>query len=158
MRLPDVAHFASRSLTGYRTRTLLMVLAMSIGVAAVVVLTSLGEGARRYVRNQFESLGTNLIIVLPGRTETFGGTGGLVSGRTPRDLTLEDALALRRIRGITRVVPLNLVSGEVSWNGRRRDGLSRGFRMGRRPWFGNPRRRRRQTRRFSIHGRRRQRS
>jgi len=121
MRLPDILHFASRSLTGYRTRTLLMVLAMSIGVAAVVVLTSLGEGARRYVRNQFESLGTNLIIVLPGRTETFGGTGGLVSGRTPRDLTLEDALALRRIRGITRVVPLNLVSGEVSWSGRRRD-------------------------------------
>lgn len=121
MRTPDVLRFAWRSLAGYRTRTLLMVLAMSIGVAAVVVLTSLGEGARRYVRNQFESLGTNLIIVLPGRAETVGGTGGLFSGRTPRDLTLDDALALRRVRGITRVVPLNLVSGEIWWRGRRRD-------------------------------------
>jgi len=121
MRLADTLRFAWRSLAGYRTRTLLMVLAMSIGVAAVVVLTSLGEGARRYVRNQFETLGTNLIIVLPGRAETVGGSGGLFSGRTPRDLTLDDALALRRIRGVTRVVPLNLVSGEVWWNGRRRD-------------------------------------
>lgn len=121
MRIADVADFAARSLSGYRTRTLLVVLAMSIGVGAVVVLTSLGEGARGYVRNQFESLGTNLIAVLPGRAETVSGSGGLMSGRTPRDLTLEDALALRRIRGVLRVAPLNLVSGEVWWKGRRRD-------------------------------------
>ena len=121
MRPADVALFAWRSLWGYRLRTFLMVLAMSIGVGAVVVLTSLGEGARRYVRNQFEALGTNLIIVLPGRAETTGGMGGIMSGRTPRDLTLEDALALRRIRGVDRVTPLNLVSGEISWGGRRRD-------------------------------------
>lgn len=121
MRPRDVARFAWRSLDAYHTRTLLMVLAMSIGVAAVVVLTSLGEGARRYVRNEFESLGTNLIIVLPGRAETVGGSGGLISGRTTRDLTLEDALALRRIRGVERVAPLNLVEGEVWARGRHRD-------------------------------------
>jgi len=121
MRSADVARFAWHSIAGYRGRTLLMVLAMSIGVAAVVVLTSLGEGARGYVRNQFESLGTNLIVVLPGRAETFSGAAGLLSGRTPRDLTLDDALALRRIRGLARVVPLNIVSGEVWWRGRRRD-------------------------------------
>jgi len=45
---------------------------MSIGVGAVVVLTALGEGARRYVLEQFSSLGTNLLIVLPGRAETTG--------------------------------------------------------------------------------------
>ena len=44
-----------------------------------------------------------------------------MSGRTPRDLTLDDALALRRIRGVARVAPLNLASGEVWWRGRRRD-------------------------------------
>ena len=71
MRAKDIARFAWRSLEGYRTRTLLMILATSIGVAAIVVLTSLGEGARRFVRNEFE-LPTNLIIVLPGRAETFG--------------------------------------------------------------------------------------
>lgn len=121
MSLRDLARFAWRSMWGYRTRTLLMMLAMSIGVAAVVVLTSLGEGARRYVRNQFESLGTNLIVVLPGRAETASGSGGLMSGRTPRDLTLEDALALLRIRGVTRIAPLNLISSYVAANGKRRD-------------------------------------
>jgi putative ABC transport system permease protein len=121
MRSLDVGRFALRSLTAYRSRTLLIVLAMSIGVGAVVVLTSLGEGARAYVRNQFASLGTNLIVILPGRAETFGGSGGMMSGRTPRDLTLDDALALRRIHGVRIVVPVNVLSGEVSWNGRRRD-------------------------------------
>jgi putative ABC transport system permease protein len=121
VRPADVGRFAWRSLTAYRSRTLLIVLAMSIGVGAVVVLTSLGEGAREYVRNQFMALGTNLVVILPGRAETFGGSGGMMSGRTPRDLTLDDALALRHIRAVTRVVPLNIVSGEVWWNGRHRD-------------------------------------
>ena len=98
-----------------------MVFATSIGVAAVVILTSLGEGARRYVRQEFESLGTNLIVVLPGRTETFGGTASLASGRTARDLTIEDAVALHRIPAIEYVSPLNLAEAEVSARGRRRD-------------------------------------
>lgn len=121
MRNRDVARFAWRSLEGFRTRTLLMILATSIGVGAVVILTSLGEGARRYVRNEFESLGTNLIIVLPGRAETVGGMGGMVSGRTARDLTLEDALSLRRVAGVAHVAPLNLVEAQVSVKGRHRD-------------------------------------
>lgn len=98
-----------------------MVLAMSIGAGAVVVLTSLGEGARRYVRAQFESLGAQLIVVFPGRAETTGGAGGVLSGRTPHDLTLDDALALRRIRGVARVTPVNIVAGEAWRGGRRRD-------------------------------------
>lgn len=121
MRGSDLATFAWRALWGYRLRTLLMVLATSIGVAAVVVLTSLGEGARRYVRNQFEALGSNIMMILPGRAETAGGAAGMISGRTPRDLTLDDAMALYRIRGVHRVAPVNLVSGEVTANGRRRD-------------------------------------
>lgn len=121
MKYRDVGRFAWRALEGYRTRTLLMMLATSIGVAAVVILTSLGEGARRYVRNEFESLGTNLIVIFPGRAETVGGIGGLASGRSARDLTIDDALAIRRIRGVEHVAPLNLVEGEVSAGGRRRD-------------------------------------
>ena len=66
MRLIDVMQFASHSLQGSRARTLLMMLAMSIGVAAVMVLTALGEGARLYVVNQFSSLGSNLVLVFPG--------------------------------------------------------------------------------------------
>ena len=67
MRFADIAGFAWASLAGTRTRTLLMVLAMAIGVAAVVILTSLGEGARQYVVGQFSSLGTHLVIVFPER-------------------------------------------------------------------------------------------
>jgi putative ABC transport system permease protein len=91
-----------------------MMLAMSIGVAAVVVLTALGEGARRYVVNQFASLGTNLVIVLPGRTETSGVGPGLMSGQTPREITLDDAQALLRSRSIKRFAPLTVGSASLS--------------------------------------------
>ena len=63
---PDIAWFSWGALRGYPTRTVLMLLAMAIGVSAVVVLTSLGEGARVYVIDRFASLGTNLVIVFPG--------------------------------------------------------------------------------------------
>lgn len=120
MRLADTLQFASGSLRGSPTRTLLMMLAMSIGVAAVVVLTALGEGARRYVVDQFSSLGTNLVIVLPGRTETAGVGPGLLSGQTPRDITLDDAQALLRSRAVKRIAPLTVGSATLS-----RDALNR---------------------------------
>ncbi len=120
MKLTDTVQFASGSLRGSPTRTLLMMLAMSIGVAAVVVLTALGEGARRYVVDQFASLGTNLVIVLPGRTETAGIGPGLMSGQTPREITLEDAAALLRSPAIKRIAPLTIGSATLS-----RDALNR---------------------------------
>lgn len=72
MRLTDVLDFTWQVLRGYRSRSLLILLAMGIGVAAVVAVSALGEGARLYVVNQFGALGTNLVIVLPGRSETAG--------------------------------------------------------------------------------------
>ena len=117
----DALRFAWGSLHGYRTRTLLMMLAMAIGVAAVVILTALGEGARGYVVNQFASLGTNLLIVFPGRTETGGAGTGMFLGQTPRDLTLEDALALTRSSTVKRVAPLAIGSALVSYGGRSRE-------------------------------------
>ncbi|MBY0575702.1 MAG: ABC transporter permease [Gallionellaceae bacterium] len=121
MRLIDVVQFASGSLRGSRVRTLLMILAMSIGVAAVVVLTGLGEGARRYVINQFSSLGTNLVIVLPGRTETAGIGPGMLLGQIPRELTLDDAQALLRSRAIGRIAPLTIGSSQISHEARNRE-------------------------------------
>jgi len=114
MTLSDTLLFASGSLRGSRTRTLLMILAMSIGVASVVVLTGLGEGARRYVINQFSSLGTNLVIVLPGRTETAGIGPGMLLGQIPRELSLDDAQALLRSRAIGRIAPLTIGSSQIS--------------------------------------------
>jgi putative ABC transport system permease protein len=74
MRLIDVFALAFGSLGSNWHRTGLIALATAIGVSSVLLLTALGEGANRYVRGQFESLGTNLLIVLPGRSETVGGS------------------------------------------------------------------------------------
>jgi len=121
MKLLDVVQFASGSLRGSRSRTLLMILAMSIGVASVVVLTALGEGARRYVVNQFSSLGTNLIIVFPGRTETAGIGPGMLLGQIPRELSLDDAQALLRSPAIRRIAPLTIGTSQISQNALNRE-------------------------------------
>jgi len=114
MRFIDLLDFASTSLRGSRSRTLLMILAMSIGVAAVVVLTALGEGARRYVVNQFSSLGTNLVLVFPGRTETAGINPGMLLGQIPRELSLDDAEALLKSPAVKRIAPLTIGTSEIS--------------------------------------------
>ncbi len=106
MRPGDTARFAAQSLIRARGRTLLMLLAMSIGVSAVVILTGLGEGARRFVTGEFASLGTNLVIVMPGRSETTGGAAALMAGETPRDLTVDDYLALTRNPLVSLAAPV----------------------------------------------------
>ena len=117
----DIARFSWGALRGYPTRTLLMLLAMAIGVGSVVILTALGEGARRYVMDEFSSLGTNLVIVFPGRSETSGIDPSAMMGETTRDLTLDDARALLRSTKIRRIAPLNVGQAEVSWGGRSRE-------------------------------------
>lgn len=121
MRPVDILLFGWRALDGYRTRTAFMLIAMSIGVAAVMMLTALGEGAQRYVRNEFASLGTNLVIILPGRSETSGVGLGTIMGVTPRDLTLADARALTQHPAIKRVAPINVGAAEASWQNRKRE-------------------------------------
>jgi putative ABC transport system permease protein len=116
----DLARFTLRTLAGYRLRAVLTLLAMAIGSASVVVLTALGEGARRTITTEFASLGTNLLIVLPGRFETVGGAPPLL-GETPRDLTIDDALALTRSPAIRRVAPIALGAAEVSRGGLARE-------------------------------------
>ena len=117
----DTLRFATRAALGYPLRTSLMVLAMAIGVAAVVVLTALGDGARRYVVGEFASLGANLIIVLPGRNETGGVNAGSFITSTPRDLTVNDAAALLRAPLVSRIAPLAVGNSEISVGGRLRD-------------------------------------
>ena len=121
MRLADTLRFARDAATGYPMRTALSVLAMSIGVAAVVILTALGDGARRYVVGQFSSIGTNLVIVLPGRSGTGGFNPANAITTTPRDLTIDDAAALRRAPAVSRVAPLTVGTSEISFGGRLRE-------------------------------------
>ena len=116
----DLLRFTAGVMGGYRLRAALTLIAMMIGTAAVVVLTGLGEGARHYVMDRFTSLGSHLLIVLPGRSETVGGTPPIM-GETPRDLTIDDALALARSSEIRRVAPVQLGAAPVSWGGLERE-------------------------------------
>ncbi len=125
MRVGDILTYAYGGVAGYRLRSLLMLFAMAVGVASVVVLTGLGEGARRYVTGEFASLGTHLLIVLPGRSETTGGAPPLL-GETPRDLTLDDALALKRSASIRRIAPVTVGSAPVSYQQREREVITIG--------------------------------
>ena len=121
MRKADVLRFARDAAAGYPLRTFLSVLAMAIGVAAVVVLTALGDGARRYVVSQFSALGSNLVIVLPGRSATGGFSPANALTTTPRDLSTDDAFALTRLPSVRRVAPLTAGNSEISANGRLRE-------------------------------------
>jgi putative ABC transport system permease protein len=122
MKPLDVARMSLQALERYPLRTAMLLLAIAIGVAAVVLLTAVGEGARRYVTDQFSALGTQLLIVLPGRAETAGGgIQGLLVGETARELTLDDTLAIARSPRVVQVTPLVLGAGTVSWGARERD-------------------------------------
>ncbi len=121
MRAPDLIRFARDAAAGNPLRTSLLVLAMAIGVAAVVILTALGDGARRYVVNEFSSIGTNLVIVLPGRSQTGGFNPANAITNTPRDLTIDDAQALLRASAVRRVAPLAVGTSEISYGGKLRE-------------------------------------
>ena len=115
----EILAFAARALRGHRLRAGLCLLGVAIGVAAVVALTALGEGARRYVVGEFASIGTNLVIVVPGKTETTGGMPGM--GGTPNDLTLDDARAiLRAVPEIDKAAPMVVGTETVAFGERRR--------------------------------------
>lgn len=120
MRFSDTLNQSYTAIKAQPVRVLLIVLAMSIGIASVTILTALGESARLYIVNEFQALGTHLVIVLPGRTETTGGHPP-VFGETPTDLTLEDASALLRSRHITAIAPINIGSAPVSIKGLERE-------------------------------------
>jgi putative ABC transport system permease protein len=116
----DLLAFSAGALRGHRLRTGLSLTGVAIGVASVVLLTSLGEGARLYVTGEFASLGTNLLIVLPGKTETAGVTPFLIGA--PHDLTLDDSEAIaRRVRSVRSVAPLSRGTVPARRAERRRD-------------------------------------
>ncbi len=99
-------------------RALLTALGIAVGVAAVVLLTSIGEGVQHFVLAEFTQFGTNLISVAPGTTETMGGSIGAFG--TVRPLTIDDAEALQRASYVIASVPMVQGNAEVEANGRKR--------------------------------------
>jgi len=100
----DLLRLAFGAVRAHRLRSVLTGLGVAVGIAAVVLLTSIGEGVHRFVLAEFTQFGTRLIAVAPGRTTTLGLPGAIIG--TTRPLSLDDAEALRRLPGIEGVVPL----------------------------------------------------
>ncbi len=103
----------------HRQRSALTMLGVLIGIASVILLTSIGEGARVYILSQFTQFGTTLVSVNPGRIETSGLPGAL--GTTIHPLTFADAEALKRIPGVDRVVPVIVGTAPVEYGGKTRN-------------------------------------
>jgi putative ABC transport system permease protein len=115
----DVLRLAIGSVTAHRLRSALTVLGIVIGIASVVLLTSLGEGTRRAILSEFAQFGTNTIVVKSGKIETHGMAG--MAGGTTRPLTLGDAEALSAVPGVEKVVPIVFGTARVSSGERSRD-------------------------------------
>ena len=96
MNIIDTMYFALRSLTTHRLRTILSGSGIGIGIAAVILLTSIGEGIHHFVLSEFTQFGTNIINVTPGKISTHGRSLGAIS--SARLLTIEDSLALKDSR------------------------------------------------------------
>lgn len=114
----DLLRLALGAVRGHRLRSALSMLGIAIGVAAVILLTSIGEGTRRYMMGQFTQFGTNLMGIHPGKSETLGIPG--VLGGTTHKLTLDDAAAVTRLPGVVEVVPVAVGSARVEARGRGR--------------------------------------
>ena len=79
MRAADSLKLALRAITAQRLRSFLTLLGIAVGIAAVILLTSIGEGIHRFVLGEFTQFGTNVITVTPGKTKTGGSPSGLPS-------------------------------------------------------------------------------
>src|SRR6266850_2550019 len=119
MRRTDLLSLAWETLRLHRLRTGLTLAAIAIGVTAVLVLTALGDAAKAYVVREFAGVGSNLVIVVPGRVETSGMPA---QGGATRDVTIEDSEAIeRRCGAIRRAAPMSMGSGPIEYGGRSRD-------------------------------------
>lgn len=110
MFLRDTITLSLHAVVSHRLRSFLTALGIAVGIAAVVLLTSLGEGIHRYVLAEFTQFGTNLIGITPGKTNTTGFSGGVISNVRP--LSLSDSLALAQMPRVIATVPV--VQGNAS--------------------------------------------
>lgn len=116
----DLAGLSAEALRAHRLRYALSALAIAVGIAAVVLMVSLGEGMRLYITDQVASFGTTLLSINPGKVETSGTMPGAVGGSV-RKLTLDDANAMKRLPGVTRLVPVAYGTALVEYGNRGRN-------------------------------------
>ncbi|MBI5641639.1 MAG: ABC transporter permease [Nitrospirae bacterium] len=121
MDVIETLRLSRDALMSNRMRSLLTMLGVIIGVASVIMLVSIGEGARTYIHRELGNLGTNILIIVPGKTSTKGGFHP-PSASTIRKLVYDDAVILKkRSQYIADAVPLILGSSKVKYQNQSRD-------------------------------------
>ncbi len=118
MLFPDLIRLTTSSIITYRLRSFLTGLGIAIGIAAVIMLTSIGEGLHQFVLSEFSQFGTNIITIQPGKTQTHGGNVGIFGSVRP--LSLDDADALRNLPYVENVNPSVMGNAELRANGKTR--------------------------------------
>ncbi|MFZ2854283.1 MAG: ABC transporter permease [Rhodocyclaceae bacterium] len=119
MRFQDTLQLALRAITAHRLRSFLTLLGIAVGIAAVILLTSIGEGIHRFVLAEFTQFGTNVISISPGKVKTSGpAPTGIPSSVRP--LSLDDARALEHLPQISAMSATVWGNTEINVNGRLR--------------------------------------
>ena len=118
MNNADFIRFTGKSIVAHRLRSTLTALGIGIGVTAVVLLTSIGEGVNRYVVEQFTQFGTTTVGIQPGKANTFGISPGVINSVRP--LSLADAEAIERAPYVLHSVPVVSGNASVEAQGRER--------------------------------------
>ncbi|HZW26678.1 MAG TPA: ABC transporter permease [Gallionella sp.] len=118
MYFRDLVTLTTSSFLTYRMRSFLTGLGIAIGIAAVILLTSIGEGLHQFVLNEFSQFGTNIVAIQPGKTQTHGGNVGVIG--SARQLSLDDAIALRDLPYVENVNASVMGNAELRANGKTR--------------------------------------
>jgi len=119
MLLADATQLALRAITAQRLRSFLTLLGIAVGIAAVILLTSIGEGIHRFVLAEFTQFGTNIASISPGKVKTSGpAPTGIPTSVRP--LTLDDARLLTHLPHVTGMTAMVWGNTEVGANGRLR--------------------------------------
>lgn len=116
MRTADLLRMSFGALAAHRLRSTLTATGVAVGIAAVIILTSFGEGLHRFVLSEFTQFGTNLLAVTPGKIQTMGFSGAMLNSVRP--LAIEDAEAIARLPRIEAAVPMVMGNASVE-SGRR---------------------------------------
>ncbi len=114
----DFIKLSISAVVAQKMRSILTALGITVGIAAVVLLTSIGEGIHKYVANEFATFGTNVLAVVPGKTMTHGSPVGIFGSVRP--LTIEDSKAIREIPAVEAVLPITQGNTEVKVKNRSR--------------------------------------
>jgi len=121
MNFFETFRVAFEAILSNKVRSGLTMLGVIIGVMAVILLVSIGEGAQVYITKELTGMGTNLLIITPGKTSTRGGFHPPSAG-TVRKLTYDDSQALRRRAWLlTDAVPLVFGTGKLKYQNMGRD-------------------------------------